>query len=496
MKPPSVPAEEKWTVRAPAEEPELVAPTGEEGTGRAATGGAGAGAPRAWVPNGHGRRPAPVEPSDRQRLAVEAYCRELCPSDEVPAATAEALATFGVTAVRLGQKATSADHERVLSRATRNSAASHALVGASGSGWRSRVVDALTAERDVGCRVVPALLARRGNGELAAGEAAALDDHLHDCLRCRATELRMARAERMFTAASRLGVAPPGLTGAVVPEGPVADAAVADAAVAWASAGEAAVGEAAVGEAAVREVSDADVPAPFADAPAAAADSTWIPPELTPKPTPPVTEPAPTSDWEAVPVAATASLAGGPPPPTDHPPAHHPPGRARRRVGPIPVAAAVGLLAAGGVATAAVLGSGSAHHAKTPAASIPSTPSVSAPVASAPVRQLHSRHVVHRRVHRKPNPKPKPKPVTSTITSTSATTTGNTGNTGSVGSTGNTGAVTPAPTVSSSPPVASSPPASSGGGGSSGGSSGSSATIQQPSLGATNAPTQGIGNKH
>ena len=38
--------------------------------------------------------------------------------------------------------------------------------------------------------------------------------------------------ERMFAAASRLGVAPPGLTGAVVPEGPVADAAVADAAVA------------------------------------------------------------------------------------------------------------------------------------------------------------------------------------------------------------------------------------------------------------------------
>ncbi len=218
MKQPSVPPEEKWAVGERPPEP-------------ASRPGDGAGNGAAWLPNGQGRRPAPVEPTDRQRLAVEAYCRELCTPAEAPVATTEALSAFTVSATRLGRRATSDDHARVLARAMRAAAASHAGIEASSPGWRSRVADALTAERDVGCRSVPGLLACRANGELAGGEAAALRDHLRDCLRCRATEVRMARAERTFATASRLGMMPPGVTGiaftaataaAVAPEAPVA----------------------------------------------------------------------------------------------------------------------------------------------------------------------------------------------------------------------------------------------------------------------------------
>jgi hypothetical protein len=440
-----VPTEEKWgVVERPADQ------------GSRPGNGAGNGA--AWLSNGNGRRPAPVEPTDRQRLAVEAYCRELCPPDAVPAATTEALSAFSVSAARLGHRATPADHARVLSSVMRAAAASHAAVEPSGLGWRSRVVDALTAERDVGCRRVPGLLARRANGDLAGGEAAALRDHLRDCVRCRATELRMARAERTFATASRLGVMPPGVTGVAF---------TAATAVTGATAVTAA-------NAAAAPSMTADwTAAPVAAAAAAGADAAHAAP-ATPGPS-----------------AAPTAPAAPPTPKTS--PAH------RRRLGPIPVAAGVGVLAVCGVAAAAVLGGGGAPHVATNAASPPSTAATATPIAATPVQEAHHAAVVHHRVH-KPKPKPKPKPaptpvVSTTVTSTTPTTTSNTGSTGTTGSTGNTGVSSPA----ASAPVASAPAptssrASSGGGG--GSSSGSSATIQQPSLGATSAPTQGIGNKH
>ncbi len=339
MKQPSVPTEAKWGVT-------------ERPADQGSRPGNGAGNGAAWLPNGHGRRPAPVEPTDRQRLAVEAYCRELCPPDAAPAATTETLSAFSVSAARLGHRATPADHARVLSRVMREAAASHAAVEPSGPGWRSRVVDALTAERDVGCRSVAGLLARRTNGDLAGGEAAALRDHLRDCVRCRATELRMARAERTFTTASRLGVMPPGVTGIA-----------------------------------------------FTAATAATATATAT-----------ATEPAApaTADWTAVPVAAAAAGAGAAgaaaagaaaagaaaAPKTS-------PAPRRRRLGPIPVAAAgVGMLAVCGVAAAAVLGGGAAHHVTTNAASTPSPPATATPIAAAPVHKAHRSAAVHHRVHK------------------------------------------------------------------------------------------------
>ena len=455
MKPPSVPAEEKWSVGGRAEAPAAaVVPADASRPGDGAS---------AWVPSGQRRRfaPAPVEPSERQRLAVEAYCRELCVPTEAPAATTEALAAFSVTAARLGSRATVDDHTRVLSRATRLAAASHALVGAGGSGWRSRLSDALTAERDVGCRNVPGLLARRANGELAANDAAALRDHLRDCLRCRASEVRAARAERTFAATARLGVTPPGVTG-IAAAAAVSDAAVAEASMTGPEPVVAGPEPVVAGPEPVVAGPEPVVagpepvvagPEPVVAGPepvVAGPETTWIPAPATP-------DADPTPDAEATPPAS-------------------PPRLRRRLTGPVPVAAAVGLLAACGVAAATVLNGASAHHVATAAtASTHSTPLAATPVAAARVHKPHHRRVVHHRPH-KPKPKPKPAPVRTTVTSRTATSTGNTGtgNTGAVGSTGNTGALAPASSsVGSSAPVASSPApaASSGGGGNSGGGS-------------------------
>lgn len=140
------------------------------------------------------REPEPVErgpvPSEaratsvstsRQRAAVEAYCRELCPPDAASAATAEALAS-------------AADTDDVeLLRRTRSVAARYAAKP-SRHGWR-RV---LPGERDGGCASTPALLAARANDELPPPGHGALERHLHSCLICQAADLRTRRAERAF----------------------------------------------------------------------------------------------------------------------------------------------------------------------------------------------------------------------------------------------------------------------------------------------------------
>ena len=56
------------------------------------------------------------------------------------------------------------------------------------------------------CRQTPAGLAARANHELDADQAHRLEAHLDSCLRCQATELRIARAERAFATMAGGGI--------------------------------------------------------------------------------------------------------------------------------------------------------------------------------------------------------------------------------------------------------------------------------------------------
>ncbi len=124
----------------------------------------------------------------RKTTAVEAYCAEVCSPAVAAAAAAAALSSFN------------GDDDRELLRLTRRSAANHV----SDSAERRPAGAVPGTERERGCEATPALLASRANGELGSGESGWLQQHLHDCLVCQASEVRMLRAERAF--AGLLGV--------------------------------------------------------------------------------------------------------------------------------------------------------------------------------------------------------------------------------------------------------------------------------------------------
>jgi len=130
---------------------------------------------------------ARVEPT------VRAYCLELCGnrrSERAVAATLEAL-EHGVHSNTV--------REDELLRITRRTAAEHA------PGYVPRGRSA--GKRDRECAATPKRLAARDNGEIEAGEGRALERHLHGCLACQATLVKIRRAELAFTARAAAAVA-------------------------------------------------------------------------------------------------------------------------------------------------------------------------------------------------------------------------------------------------------------------------------------------------
>jgi hypothetical protein len=182
----------------------------------------------------------------------------------------------------------------------------------------------------------------------------------------------------------------------------------------------------------------------------------------------------------AVPAAAAAPAAAGSAavaPPVD---------RGRRRITGVPLAGALGLVAACVAAAAIIILSGgnSSNHPVRAAAHPPSTGQAVAPVSvpASTHKRPHAKRVVHHRAvahHRKKSPPAPPPaaPVTASVAPSSPSPAPVT-----------PVASAPAPVVTPAPPAPA--PASSGSSG------GSSASIQQPSLGASSAPTQSISPKH
>jgi hypothetical protein len=126
-----------------------------------------------------------------RRRAVEAYCREFCPPERAAAVVDEVLA------------------------ATPPEAGTDELLNATRIAAAGAVAQAAAlANVAAGCLSTPSLLALRSRGDLDRKRRRDLDRHLEDCLVCRATELRAARAERAFGVVA--GPAPHG----AAPHGP------------------------------------------------------------------------------------------------------------------------------------------------------------------------------------------------------------------------------------------------------------------------------------
>lgn len=374
-----------------------------------------------WQPPGSSEA---AQLSAQQRVAVHAYCQEMCGADRAAIAAEDATSAISGSG--------SVD-ERELLQATRLAAATHAAVPIGGSGWKSRFVDALAAEHEVNCRRVPTMLAQRANGQLSKGERAALDDHLHRCLRCRATEVRGDRAERAFVAA-----------GAGTALGAVEAAA-------------------AQSPATPRPV---DTPAPLAAPaePAAAGEH----------------EPAP-QKWEAASTAvipATVLAAAS---------AHDASAAAPRRRGGTHrralVAAACLLLLAGiAVAGIAIANHGKSSSAATSSPTVASTPKVSTPAHRVQHRIVHRAHAS--KPHRRAHPRRIVKPTTTVVAAAPTSAPTPTPSAPVV----NSALSAPAPSQPVAQPAPSQPASS---------SSPSTISISQPSLGSAPARTQGIGGgKH
>lgn len=125
--------------------------------------------------------------SAHAEAAVRAYCRELCDPGSSEHAVTESLQRF--------KTAGSPDAvEDELLRITRTTVADQAHEG-TGKGQ-----DLSRPEREDTCARTPARLTASANHELQPGEGHKLEAHLGSCLRCQATELRVRRAERAFTA--------------------------------------------------------------------------------------------------------------------------------------------------------------------------------------------------------------------------------------------------------------------------------------------------------
>ncbi|MDQ6778271.1 MAG: zf-HC2 domain-containing protein, partial [Actinomycetota bacterium] len=117
-------------------------------------------------------------PSGRAKSAVRAYCRELCGPPGFRRAVSESLTVAGIGArsIMVG--------EQELLQATRLAAAKQALIDA--------------APRDAACAATPSRLALLANDRLDAGDQLELERHLEQCLACRASQIKLARAERAF----------------------------------------------------------------------------------------------------------------------------------------------------------------------------------------------------------------------------------------------------------------------------------------------------------
>jgi uncharacterized membrane protein YgcG len=114
--------------------------------------------------------------ASRRKRAVEAYCAEFCPPGLVARTAADVLEQ---ARARAGGPPT----DRGLLEAAREVTATHGEPPA--------------AE----CAPTASLLAARASGRLANGELSALERHLAVCMCCQATELKSARAERVFATA-------------------------------------------------------------------------------------------------------------------------------------------------------------------------------------------------------------------------------------------------------------------------------------------------------
>jgi WAS/WASL-interacting protein len=403
------------------------------------------GAPIAEVgePEPVGRGPVPGEPratsgpTSRQRAAVEAYCRELCPRDTASAVAAEALASV-------------ADMNDVeLLRHTRSAAARYAAKP-SRHGWR-RV---LPSGRDGGCASTPALLAARANDELPPPGHGALERHLDSCVICQAADLRMRRAERAFA----------GITGTEL------------------------TAEPALGSGATVTAPEA-APPPPEEVPTA--------PEPTPTPREEIptardaAPTAPTAKWTPPAVVEQrararaeheGTTAGGAPPPAAviSPAEARPP---HRRLSSAMVAAGAGAVAAAAIAAALLLSTGSSKHNTVARATTPA-----APVTTA-VATPHKAQPAAKKPAKKPAPHPaaSPAPAATPAGASAAPASSSSGSQSAASSSSSASS----PSASSSPPASSSAP-SSPRASSPAPSSPPSVSIQQPSLGSANAP-QGVG---
>lgn len=374
---------------------------------------------------------APVDPEQRRAKAVAAFFVELCGRACARQLTEETLADYARRSLA-GEIDSSVGS---LLSVARSVAARRHVVASPRAGWRVAVTRALAEERD--CSSTPSLLAARADGELIRSDQGALESHLDACPTCRAATVRWDRAERAFAAVMQFDAA--------AEMAPIND-----------------------------EVTEL-LPAP------AAADAAF-------------TAPAGTAAGAPA-AAAAATTAAADPAAAGHATATMPSAdrRARRRRAALVGAAIVALIVCAG-AGAALLAGGSSHHVNANA-TVPAAPSADTPKVAAPIhhRAQHPNRAVHRRRH---HAKPKPAPVASAPTSSATVPSSNPA----------AAPATSSPSASAPQPVAASPPPPSsssgggggggggrGGGGSSGGSGGSSsATLQQPSLGASNAPTQGI----
>ena len=121
----------------------------------------------------------------RLEPAVWAYCRELCGPlvcEEAATATILAFGDGGGSSGPIGDR---------LLRLTRQTAAEHAAAHTNGRSSNGR------SSGD--CAATPGLLVARANDELPSGQLRKLAEHIQRCLVCKATGLKMKRAERVFS---------------------------------------------------------------------------------------------------------------------------------------------------------------------------------------------------------------------------------------------------------------------------------------------------------
>lgn len=397
--------------------------------------------------------PSPPEPSSRRTRAVQAYCRELCRSEQASAAATETLRSLA------------GEEENQLPRVTRIVAAKHVdTVDDPRGGWRRPP----EVQRERECTLTPFVLAALGNDELGEAEKAKFDGHCDACVTCQAVELRWRRAERAFAAIMRMPVA----------AGAGAIGEVAGAAPERSTGPEAPIAPVTEPQAPQRPLTLTEAqPAPKARAHAASA---WLPQELA------SSERRTTAVQSITP--ATGVAAGEPallePAAVT---ARREPGRSRRRRRSAVFGVAT-LVAAAAIAAAVLLTHGSSNTQPVSRTNVAARSSAATPVRHRAPNRAAATPRQHAAAH-----------ATNGATASAAASSGPSAAPSSAAAASvpsaspATSASAPAPAVSS-PSPASNPPSSSSAPNpsSSQPSSPPGISIQQPSLGSANAP-QGIG---